>query len=154
MFRQLAMLELKPRGLEMLKEDFLPFQAAIQAGVELVMTTHVKCPSLDAKEPATFSQRIVGDILKSELKFEGLIISDDMEMGGMANNFETTSACEKAFLAGHDLILICHSLEKQRQVLEYFARRIESGEIPQNRLGESLARIRGYKKRLIQDVAV
>jgi len=136
------------------KKDFLPFQAAIQAGVELVMTTHVKCPSLDAKEPATLSRKIVTDVLRKELKFEGLIISDDMEMGGVANSFEITSACEKAFLAGHDLILICHSIEKQIQVLEHFAKKIAGGEISQNRLQESLERIKYYKKRLVQNVAV
>jgi len=139
---------------EFRSKDFIPFQAAIEAGVELVMTTHVKCPSLDATQPATFSKRIVTEILRKELKFEGLIISDDMEMGGMANNFEINSACEKAFLAGHDLLLICHSIEKQSQVLEYFAKKIAGGEIPQNRLQGSLERIKHYKKRLIQNAAV
>jgi beta-N-acetylhexosaminidase len=139
---------------EFRSKDFIPFQAAIEAGVELVMTTHVKCPSLDATEPATFSGKVIRDILRKELKFEGLIISDDMEMGGMANNFEIASACEKAFLAGHNLLLICHSIEKQGQVLEYFAKKIASGEIPQDRLQDSLDRIKHYKKRLVQNVAV
>src|SRR5574341_1459600 len=139
---------------EFREKDFVPFQTAIEAGVELVMTTHVNCPGLDAKEPATFSRKIVTEILRKELKFEGLIISDDMEMGGMTSNFEIKEACEKAFLAGHDLLLICHSIEKQGQVLEHFAKKIASGEIPANRLNESLARIRGLKKRLIQNAAV
>jgi len=139
---------------EFRSKDFIPFKAAIEAGVELIMTTHVKCPGLDREKPATFSGKITRDILRKELKFEGLIISDDMEMGGMANYFEIASACEKAFLSGHDLLLICHSIEKQGQVLEYFAKKIASGEIPQDRLQDSLDRIKHYKKRLVQNVAV
>ncbi len=139
---------------EFKKIDFIPFYSVIEQGVEMIMTTHVSCPALDEKEPVTFSEKIVTNILREELKFDGLIITDDMEMGGVANYFEITEACEKAFLAGHDLILICHSLEKQKQTLEHFEKRIKEGVISQNRVEESLSRIKGFKQKLIRNVAV
>ena len=135
---------------EFRKKDFPSFQTAVKTGVELIMTTHVNCHKLDSGQPATFSRRIVTDILRKELGFEGLIITDDMEMGGMANYFEVTEACEKAFLAGHDLILICHSIEKQKKILEHFKQKIEREEIPQSRLQEALARVHRFKQRLVK----
>src|SRR4051812_45143211 len=66
---------------ERLREvEFLPFKAAIDAGVATIMTAHVLVPSLDEKRPATLSRRIVADLLRGELRFEGVILSDDLEM--------------------------------------------------------------------------
>lgn len=139
---------------EFWSKDFQPFRAAIDSGVELVMTTHVNCPGLDPNNPATFSRRIVSGILRQELKFEGLTITDDMEMGGITHYFDVPSACERAFVAGHDLILLCHSLERQKEVLEHFDQKIKSGEIPKGRLDESLKRINLHKQELTQDALV
>ena len=135
-------------------KDFLPFQAAIDSKVEMMMTTHLKTPGLDAQEPATFSKVIVTEILRNELKFEGLVISDDMEMGGITKYFQLPEACYKAFLAGHDLILICHSLERQKEVLEYFNQKIKNDQTAQKRLEDSLPRIERFKQKLSQDALV
>src|SRR5713101_5510225 len=64
--------------------EFLPFTAAIQAGVATIMTAHVLVPSLDDTRPASLSRRIVYDILRDELKYEGVILSDDLEMKAIA----------------------------------------------------------------------
>lgn len=135
-------------------KDFLPFQAAIDSKVEMIMTTHVKTPGLDPQEPATFSKIIVTEILRKELKFEGLVISDDMEMGGITKYFQVPEACYKAFLAGHDLILLCHSLQRQREALEYFNQKIRGDQIAQERLKDSLPKIERFKQRLSQDALV
>jgi beta-N-acetylhexosaminidase len=133
---------------EFWSRDFLPFQAAIETGVKMVMTTHVKCSSLDQNEPATFSGKITTDILRKKLKFEGLIVTDDMEMGGVKDYLEPGLACRKAFLAGHDLILLCHSPDLQKRVLESFGQKAKTGEIPKDRLQQSLDRIRQFKDKL------
>ena len=134
------------------RKDFVPFRTAVVSQVEMIMTTHVRCPALDEKEPATFSSKIVDGILRKTLGFEGLVVTDDMEMGGIVNYFGIEEACGKAFLAGHDLILLCHSQERQARVLEYFEKKIEMGEISEERIEQSVVSIRKYKQRLFQNV--
>ena len=109
------------------KNDFVPFKRAIKENVDLVMTTHILCPKLDQEFPATLSKKII-NILRKELGFKNLVITDDMEMGGMEKNFNITDACEKAFLSGHNLILICHNWDKQIKILKHFAKMYQEDE--------------------------
>src|SRR5213592_622949 len=67
--------------------EFVPFRAAIAAGVATMMTAHVFVPALDEKRPASLSKRIVGDLLRDELSYEGVILSDDLEMKAIANEY-------------------------------------------------------------------
>jgi beta-N-acetylhexosaminidase len=87
--------------------EFLPFKAAIDAGVATLMTAHVFVPSLDDKRPATLSKRIVTDILRNELKFDGVIFSDDLEMKAVARDYPVPTAAVLAIEAGCDGALIC-----------------------------------------------
>lgn len=87
----------------------LPFKAAIRAGVDTVMTSHPVYPELDTadKVPATFSRRIVTDFLREELGFQGVILSDDLEMGALKNYGSIGDCAVRAVTAGHDMVLIC-----------------------------------------------
>src|SRR5438093_8745923 len=82
--------------------EFVPFKAAIDAGVATIMTAHVLVPSLDETRPASLSRRIVHDILREELKYEGVILSDDLEMKAIAAEYEVPSAAILAIQAGCD----------------------------------------------------
>lgn len=139
----LPQLPLSKTGFE--QKEFIPFKIAIKSGVDCVMTTHVIAPALDRK-PVTFSKKVVTDILQKKLKFKGLVLSDDMEMKAMANNFDFKEACINAFLAGHDQILICHSLDRQVQVLEHFERLIRDKKIPASLVKRRLEKILKFKK--------
>jgi beta-N-acetylhexosaminidase len=130
------------------KIDFLPFKASISSDVDMIMSTHVLCPNLDAKEPASLSQIICADILRKELGFKGTLITDDMQMGAMRKNERLTEACEKAFLAGNDLILIGDEFEEQVEVLEYFEKLVSDKKISEGRLNFSLDKIFSTKKKL------
>jgi beta-N-acetylhexosaminidase len=93
-----------------------PFRAAIAAGVECVMTSHPVYPKLDpANVPATFSRVIVGDYLRGRLGFGGVIVSDDLEMGAIAESCPMGEAAVRAAAAGHDLLLVCHTEDAQRR---------------------------------------
>jgi len=129
------------------KTDFPPFRAAISAGVDFIMTTHLKCPNLDSKNPAPFSPTICSEILKKDLGYKGLVITDDMSMGAIKRNFDLLDACEKAYLAGHDLILLCHEYEKQYQILEYFSKLIKDKKIREDKLSDTLEKIILKKKK-------
>ena len=87
--------------------EFVPFKAAIDAGVATIMTAHVLVPSLDEQRPATLSRRIVYDLLRDELKFEGVILSDDLEMKAIAAEYAVPEAAVLAIEAGCDGMLIC-----------------------------------------------
>ncbi|MEK7388257.1 MAG: beta-N-acetylhexosaminidase [Elusimicrobiota bacterium] len=87
-----------------------PFRAACAAGVDAVMTSHVRFPRLDAV-PATFSTKIVRDILRKQLGYEGVIISDDLCMGAISTRWPPAQAALKCLEAGHDLLMIAHDLQ-------------------------------------------
>jgi beta-N-acetylhexosaminidase len=127
--------------------DLPPFKAAIESGVDLIMTTHVNCQSLDSKNPASLSSTICTEILKMDLRYDGLVITDDMGMGAIKENFDILDACEKAFLAGNDLILLCHEYEKQAEILERFSKLLRNGQIEKNRFSSTVDKIIIKKKK-------
>ncbi|MFQ5716101.1 MAG: beta-N-acetylhexosaminidase, partial [Nitrospinales bacterium] len=92
--------------------ELLPFAHAIQEGLEAVMTAHVVYPAWDAEYPASFSKTILQDILRTKLNFQGLVISDDLEMKAVENHFPLESIPALGLDAGLDLFLICNSVEK------------------------------------------
>ena len=79
--------------------EFLPFKAAIEAGVATIMTAHVLVPSLDEKRPASLSRKIVFDVLRDELHYEGVILSDDLEMKAIAAGYAVPEAAVMAIEA-------------------------------------------------------
>ncbi len=103
---------------------FPPFRAAVEAGVDAVMSTHIHVPALDGAEPVVFSKTALS-LLRAVLGFEGVILSDDLEMGAIADNWGVPKAAVLSLLAGNDMALVCHSLERQKLALEKIAREAE-----------------------------
>ena len=94
-------------ALEALRErELLPFEAAIAAGTRTIMTSHILLPQLDAENPATFSPRILGELLRDELGFDGVIVSDALDMKGASGLTGIPDAAVRAILAGCDLLCI------------------------------------------------
>ncbi len=87
-----------------------PFRAACAAGVDAVMTSHVRFPAFDS-EPATFSAQIVHGLLRDKLGYDGLIVSDDLCMGAMTKRWPVAEAALKCLDAGHDVLMIAHDLQ-------------------------------------------
>src|SRR5262249_21992353 len=93
---------------ERLREvEFVPFRAAIEAGVATIMTAHVLVPALDEQRPATLSKRIVTGLLREELHYDGVIVSDDLEMKALANDYKVPESAVLAVEAGCDTVLTC-----------------------------------------------
>src|SRR5436190_18932225 len=113
---------------ERLREvEFLPFKAAIEAGVATLMTAHVFVPALDDKRPATLSTRIVTGILREELKFDGVIFTDDLDMKAVAAEYGVPAAAVLAIEAGCDGVLICSgNQEVQVAALEAIIHAVEN----------------------------
>jgi beta-N-acetylhexosaminidase len=138
--------------------ECVPFEAAIRQGVAFIMTAHVLVPSLDDERPATLSRRIVYDMLRDELGFEGVILSDDVEMKALAKTYGVPEACVLAIAAGCDGVLICRHLsnqphqdiEVQASALEAIVHAVEDGRIPAGRIEDALKRQRRAKERFLR----
>jgi beta-N-acetylhexosaminidase len=91
---------------ELMERDFEPFRVAIQSGAEALMTAHILFTQIDPVYPVTLSRKILVDLLRGELGYRGVVISDGMAMGALANNFPITETLKLLFKAEVDLILV------------------------------------------------
>ena len=124
---------------EFYNRDFYPFSRGIEAGSDFVMIGHMAAPSLTGTQlPASLSPKIQTVILREELGFEGLIISDAMDMGAIKNNYSPGEAALKAFLAGTDIILMPENIPEAQLFLK---NALTEGVISRERLDESIRRI-------------
>jgi len=126
-----------------------PFEAAIRAGVDVIMSSHPYYPRLDPipDNIATFSRRIITDCLRNELGFKGVISSDDLEMGAVKDVCPPDIAAVRAAAAGHDLILSCHDYQSETQVFRGLVEAYKGKVLPLNELEESVQRIQILKKK-------
>lgn len=122
---------------ELRKEEFLPFKAGIQAGADMVMVGHIVADKIDSK-PATLSHRLVTDILRGELGFKGLVVTDSMGMGAIANHYTPGEAAVMAIQAGDDLLLGVYNVP---QALAGVRSAVKSGKISESRINDSVRRI-------------
>jgi beta-N-acetylhexosaminidase len=130
--------------------EFVPFKAAIEAGVATIMTAHVLVPSLDEKLPASLSRRIVFDLLREELGYEGVILSDDLEMKAIAAGYAVPEAAVMAIAAGCDGVLICSGDHAtQAAALEALIHAVEEERLPFARVEDALRRQRRAKERFL-----
>lgn len=133
---------------EMRAVHLVPFVEAFAAGAECVMTSHPVYPRLDPSGvPATFSRRIVEDYLRAELRFEGVIVSDDLEMGAVSETCAIGEATVRAADAGHDLLLVCHTEGAQRAAARALVDAYRSGRLPRAQLERAAARVRALRER-------
>ena len=132
---------------EMEEVHLQPFAQAIQTGVDLVMSSHPYYPKLDPypKMIATFSRRIIHDCLRGTFNFQGVIASDDLEMGAIKAICPIGEAGVLAAQAGHDLLLVCHDPKAQKEVYDNLLEAYQSQRLPVRELEESVARIRRLK---------
>lgn len=117
-----------------------PFRAAAGAGVAAVMTAHVVFDDLDAGVPATLSRSIVGSLLRMEMAFDGIIVSDDLEMRALADRMSVGEAAVRALEAGCDALLVCSGIGPAREAQAAIVRAAEKDDRLSRRLAESARR--------------
>ncbi|MFQ6038211.1 MAG: glycoside hydrolase family 3 protein [Candidatus Aminicenantales bacterium] len=127
--------------------ELYPFRKAIEAGVQAIMTAHLRVPALDPTPnlPATLSRPILTGVLRKEMGFRGLIVTDAMGMGGVTTLFEPEEAAIRAVQAGVDMLLLP---PKPAEVIEALVQAVRSGEIAASRIEASVRRILSAKARL------
>ena len=121
--------------------ELVPFQTAMNNGVDMVMTAHIMLPQIDKEYPATMSKKILTDLLRDEMGYKGVIITDDLEMQAISKNWDLGEAAIKSVEAGADILLVCHTIENQQKVYNAVVQGVNDGKIDENRIDESVRRI-------------
>lgn len=133
---------------EMRAVHLRPFAEAVKAGVHAVMSSHPVYPNLDASGcPATFSRRIVHDFLRIELGFQGVILSDDLEMGALKEMCSIGESACRAVRAGHDMVLVCHGAQAAEEAYQALLKAYQGKNLDQRELEKSAARIEALKRK-------
>ena len=140
---------------ELFRIDLHPFAEGIKAGAQIVMTAHIIFSALDPKRPATLSPVILGDVLRGQLGFEGVIVSDSMNMQAIKRSYDPTDAVIQGFNAGVDLMMLAEEhydhdvsqyLENQRALIRAVIQAVEAGIISQQRVDDAVGRILRLKR--------
>jgi len=127
--------------------ELVPFAAAARAGIASIMTAHVLFPALDPDHPATLSEHVIEPLLRRELGFSGVIVSDDLEMKAVADHYGIEDSAVRAIRAGCDQLLICHQVELQATAYEALIHAVEDGALASARVLEAAARVAAMKAR-------
>ncbi|MCT9077646.1 glycoside hydrolase family 3 protein [Streptomyces fulvoviolaceus] len=131
------------------ERELNPFRAAIAAGTRAVMTAHILVPELDPDRPATLSHRILTDLLRGELGYDGLIVTDGMEMQAIAGTYGIERGSVLAIAAGADAICVGGGLadeETVRRLRDALIAAVRTGELPEERLAEAAERVRALAR--------
>lgn len=121
--------------------ELLPFAAYARAQLASIMTAHVIFEAVDPSVPATLSEKAISGILRRELGFQGVVVSDDLEMRAIADLLPVEEAVVLGARAGVDLFLVCHHAEVQRRALEALVHAVESGQLARERILEANRRL-------------
>jgi beta-N-acetylhexosaminidase len=144
---ELPVVEHPPDRIE--RVELVPFRAAVAADVACIMTAHILIPSLDEDRPATLSPRIIG-MVKQSLNFQGLVVTDDLEMKAISSRYGTAEATVAAIAAGCDVALLCGPDQAaQVAAIEAVIHAVERGTLPLKRVEDALARQRRVKERFL-----
>jgi beta-N-acetylhexosaminidase len=125
--------------------DLVPFRAAIRAGLDAVMVGHLLVKAVDPRNPASLSPAVVGRLLRGRLGFDGLVVSDALEMGGIASTLSLPVAAERALAAGVDQLILSGHAEVPA-VLDHLRRAVADGRLSRDRVGEAFLRVQRFKR--------
>ncbi|SDE06289.1 glycoside hydrolase family 3 protein [Streptomyces prasinopilosus] len=129
--------------------ELAPFRAAVATGSRAVMSAHILVPALDPDRPATLSRRILTELLRGELGYDGLIVTDGMEMRAIAGSYGIEHGSVLALAAGADAICVGGGLageETVRRLCDTLVGAVRSGELPEERLADAAERVRALAR--------
>ena len=128
--------------------ELIPFKRAIAEKTAGIMVCHAVFKALDSLNPASMSPAVVGGLLRGEMEYDGLILTDDLEMAAVSASQDPAQAAVAAYLAGCDLLLICHHPRFALEALEVLVRMAKEGRLNQKRIQEGLDRVLAAKSKL------
>lgn len=138
-----------PHSMERLSDvELRPFKGAIRAGIPAIMTAHIVFKAIDPGSPATLSEPVLEGLLRRGLEFQGVIMTDCLEMNAISKAPGTARGAVLALKAGADMLLISHTLECQQQAYHDIIEAVKSGQVPVSRLDDAVRRVLALKKAL------
>jgi beta-N-acetylhexosaminidase len=132
--------------------ELAPFKAAAKAGIASFMTAHVIFEALDSRHPATMSRAVLTGILREKFGYDGLVVSDDVEMKAIADNYGVEEAVLLGLSAGVDHFLCCHTAELAHRAIDAIVRAVESGKLSQSCVDGAARRFKVVRDRFAQPV--
>lgn len=129
--------------------ELIPFKRSFKARVDMVMTAHIMFPKVDADWPVTLSEIFLKDILREQMRYKGLIITDDLDMKAMANHYSQEMIPVRALQAGADLLLYCNEPDSPPRAIEDITAALAQGKLKKEDLEVTRQKILQYKKDLI-----
>ena len=130
--------------------ELVPFRAAINAGVAAVMTSHILFDAIDPARPATMSAAVLDAILRNRMGFNGVVLSDDLEMKAIIDHYGIEQAVVQGAAAGVDLLCVCKVHELQHQAIDALIRATEAGAVPRSRIDQANARLDALMHRFVR----
>lgn len=127
---------------ELSARELAPFAAMIRAHVPMIMTAHILFPALDAELPATLSPRIISELLRLKLGFDGIVISDDLNMKALADSFTIEEMVTLGLRAGVDIFLVCEHEERRLETFEALVHLGEKSSLDRERIQMAASRVR------------
>jgi beta-N-acetylhexosaminidase len=127
--------------------EFVPFAEAIRSGADAVMVGHILLEQVDARYPASLSEPVIQGLLRKKLGFDGVVITDDMTMGAVTEGYPMGEAAILSVQAGSDIVLVCHTPERRKEVMEALGEASRNNILSKERIDESVYRILKLKQK-------
>lgn len=129
------------------KLELIPFKTAIENGADVVMVAHILLPMIDQKYPSSMSKEIITNILREQIGFDGVVMTDDMTMKAITNHYDIGQAAVDSVKAGNDIILIAHGFSSVTSAIKEIKAAVNNGEIAEARINDSVRRIIQLKQK-------
>ncbi|WP_446936493.1 beta-N-acetylhexosaminidase [Lysinibacillus fusiformis] len=129
------------------KQELIPFKAAIDKGVDVVMVGHILLPKIDQQFPSSMSKEIITGLLRNQLGFDGVVMTDDMTMKAITNHFSIGQAAVDSVKAGNDIILIAHEFANVTTAIDALKAAVKNGKISEQQINDSVRRIIQLKEK-------
>lgn len=130
---------------ELAAYDLVPFEAAIAHNVDAMLIAHIRYPAFDDADIASVSPAIINGLLRTQMGFQGLVVSDDFRMGSVADHYDMGDAAVRFILAGGDMVMCGAQHDKQRKIADGLLAAVSDGTLSESRLDESVLRILAAK---------
>ncbi|WP_068694832.1 beta-N-acetylhexosaminidase [Paenibacillus yonginensis] len=127
--------------------ELLPFQAAVKQGTDMVMVAHLLIPKIDPDYPASLSKQMITGLLRDKLGFDGVVITDDLTMGGIVKHYGIAEAAVRSIQAGSDIVLVGHDTDRETAVIEALRKAAGSGKLAEQEIDQHVYRILKLKQK-------
>lgn len=129
--------------------ELVPFKKVFRARLDMVMTAHIKFPKIDPEFPVTLSEKFIKGILREELRYRNLVITDDLDMGALAKHYSVEEIAVRALQAGNDILMYCNKFDHPKIAIEAINKAAKDHKISAKQIDESYNRIVALKKDML-----